>query len=393
MSRPPLDSIEITRRLLQLTQRQCQILYWVCHGKTFKEVGERIGGYGQDLVTKEMSVIYRLFDLTPLERREKRKFLEEVICPLHETLMANPGTDSTKRPPETVEPEPDPDIQLQVQADAAGGLIPLTPTPPLIGIDPGYVDPPPPPPNGGGKILLIPTSKSPRGPDLLWFLIGILSTLLVVALGVIIFLATRQPSPAATAVSFHSSEPTPTLLPQSTPTIPPPLVLQPTVPPAPTRPPTQSLPAATATQSDQQQPPPGKILPAGEGFTKGGTTITFGKSITIGDNYISFSIFVENQTGRQLPILYRNSFMHLRDDTGRTYGSYFQSKSDWNDTKQFIIPSGQKQEMDSAYSWYSLVGRFDCFAVKLDPSVKYLVFTLDQLAGMSNMNWKYDILP
>lgn len=43
MDAPTPDSAEIERRLMQLTERQCQILFWVLHGLYLKEIGKKLG--------------------------------------------------------------------------------------------------------------------------------------------------------------------------------------------------------------------------------------------------------------------------------------------------------------------------------------------------------------
>jgi hypothetical protein len=150
----------------------------------------------------------------------------------------------------------------------------------------------------------------------------------------------------------------------------------------------------TATPSaDQQNPPPGSILRIGQSYKKNNITISSSKSIGMEYGRFSFSIYIENQGNQQIVVLWRNSFVHLRDDKGKEFHQAYESSSDWNRNKQFTVPNSEIREMPSK-SWagfYNTDDAFDWFVGRLDPNVKYLVLTIDQLAGMTNLNWRYDI--
>src|SRR5262245_28271543 len=116
-----LNSTYIEDKLRELSQRQCQILYLVCRGGTFKEVAAEIG-YGEDLVTAEMSRIYKTFGITEKKKAEKRTVLEDMICPLHLRRVSDPQTDCRDRVIEINAPPPDPGALIDVRADAQSGL-------------------------------------------------------------------------------------------------------------------------------------------------------------------------------------------------------------------------------------------------------------------------------
>ncbi|MBM3129732.1 MAG: hypothetical protein FJ009_14040 [Chloroflexi bacterium] len=149
------------------------------------------------------------------------------------------------------------------------------------------------------------------------------------------------------------------------------------------------------TGTDQQNPPPGSIILAGQGYTRNGITITLRKSITIDVNkYFGFDIIIENRSGQQLVVLWKNSFIHLRDDKGKVYFQRNQNESDWDRNKQFVIPNGETQQLSGqrfnrdSYTWDSTL---DYFNGTIDSATKYFIFTIDMLVGMTNMGWRYDI--
>lgn len=177
-----LNSTDIEIKLRELSQRQCQILYLVCSGKTYKEVAAEIR-YGEDLVTAEMSRIYRTFGLTQKKRTDKRRILEDMICPLHLQRVEDPQTDCREQLIEINAPPPDPaDIQ-EVREDAKMGLIPLSGKMVYVGPSP---QPQRPPQTGmsyggsnSGSTSNVPAaSKGNTGTGIL---IGVLVTLLIIA--------------------------------------------------------------------------------------------------------------------------------------------------------------------------------------------------------------------
>lgn len=185
-------------KLRDLSQRQCQILYWVCQGLTFKEVAGKIG-YGEDLVTAEMSRMYRDFGLTQQRRNVKRRILEEMICPLHLRRVSDAEMDCRDRVIEVNAPPPDPVVLREVRDDATMGLIPLKGA--LVPVPPPRPDKPNPPrpdkpnpPRGGlAPRPQYPVVGSPllkQGSLLRGILVGILGTLLLLTVCVLAVLFT-----------------------------------------------------------------------------------------------------------------------------------------------------------------------------------------------------------
>lgn len=254
--------IDFESKLRDLSQRQCQILYWVCQGLTFKEVAAKIG-YGEDLVTAEMSRIYRVFGLTQQRRNLKRKILEETICPLHLQRVSEPETDCRERVIEVNAPPPDPDEIREVREDVQNGLIPLKGA--LVRVEPR--------PEARreqrtgalavrGEYPFLPPAPPPKENRWVWILVGILSTLLIIACLLIAGLVAIGPeriaglfgstaTPAlATLVVVLPTNTVPATLPPPTPQpTTPPLTPQPTTPPVQTaiatKEPTTPSPSAT----------------------------------------------------------------------------------------------------------------------------------------------------
>jgi len=255
-----LNPPDFESKLRELTQRQCQILYWVCQGLTFKEVAAKIG-YGEDLVTAEMSRIYGAFGLTQQRRNVKRRILEDVVCPLHIQRVANPEMDCRERVIEVNAPAPDPNTVREVIEDAEKGLIPLKGA--LIPVDRSS-EPQKERQSAGlarrGEYGFLAPPAPAKGNPLLWALVGVLLTLLAltmcVLVGVLIggterIAALFGPTPTAGIATVIVTQPAPTPAPSTVITVvvtqsaplqtPPPviqtvIVTQPPIPP--TSPPT-----------------------------------------------------------------------------------------------------------------------------------------------------------
>lgn len=196
------DSIDYESKLRDLTQRQCEILYWVCQGLTLKETAQKIG-FGEDLVTAEMSRMYDLFGLKKERKNAKRRKLEQTICPLHLQRVSNPELDCRERVIEVNAPPPDPETIGEVREDVQMGLIPLYGA--MIRV-------PPPPPDtepARGKGGNLPPRPYPRlGPptpkagsrlkDILILVLGALLLVTICALVAVLVGAPQRLFPTAT---------------------------------------------------------------------------------------------------------------------------------------------------------------------------------------------------
>ena len=332
-----------------------------------------------------MSQIYRLFGLTKKSRSEKRYILVTQICPLHERLVSDPGTDCSKRVIE-VNPLPvDPDIEREVKEDAQNGLIPIDRA--LV-----YVGPPPqevrPPARGlvPREIYPLVGAVPPRSSNesmLRGIFIGVLISLFVVVCLALAGLVVIGPERIASLLGPHTA-----------PTVGPVGALRSTSVP------TVAAPTPIPTIGrDQQNPPPGSDLPLGRGYSKNGVTVTVlpqidsTNSVWDGTPLFGFQVRIDNNSGSQIPVLWRNSFVHARDDKGHNYPQLSQNNgNDWGRSKQFTIDDGEYYVIRMNASAFGDADQsFAPFAGAMDPAANYLIFSLDQFVGMKNLTWKYPL--
>lgn len=156
--------------------------------------------------------------------------------------------------------------------------------------------------------------------------------------------------------------------------------------------PTQIPPTPT---SDKQNPPSGSVIVPGQAFSKSGIAVWTQKNLEIHrhpggvqNDSIGIPFYIANNSGEQYVIRWKNSLLHLKDDKGHEY-------QQWGDGavlerfKQINLPPGKTITI-SCYC-DSCEDAYWSFAAVLTPDVKYLIFTIDQIAGMTNLNWRYDV--
>jgi len=186
---------EIQAKLEKLTRRQCQILSMVCHSMTYVEIGKKMG-FGVKLIQAEMTTVYRIFELTDLERDDKRGILINEVCPIHEVMVKDPDKDCRDRVIEPEPPPPDPRILAMVIRDAEAGLIPLNRA--LVASGPRGVTVPTYP----QPIETPPTTR----PPISWLLVGCLGFLLLATLIVLFEAVTLFQQQARSISSLAPSE-------------------------------------------------------------------------------------------------------------------------------------------------------------------------------------------
>jgi hypothetical protein len=184
------------------------------------------------------------------------------------------------------------------------------------------------------------------------------------------------PLPQPTYTLLPTYTPYPTLAPPQTIVAPKPITVIPTLSPS------------------QQNPLAGSTIAAGQGFSKNGVTVTMRNPISIGSSSFQITLVMENQSGREVVVLWKNSFVHARNDRGTTYFQQNQNSKDWDRNKQFTVPNGKTREFEGLCG-HCMQEDTDVtippFLATLDPRTKYIVITVDQLVGMTNLNWRYDI--
>jgi DNA-binding CsgD family transcriptional regulator len=414
-----INAADIERKLRAITRRQCQILFFVFQGLDYIEIGQRLG-FSDKTIQGDMSKLYKEFGLTGKGLQEKRKILNEEIRPVYERIVRDPAADCMARPLETAPVQADEKATAEVIRDAQRGLIPLQRS--LV-----YV---PPPDSRGGRaanearrgggpgivrqpVEIIAPTPPPTQVIPPWLIgsVVVLGVLLCIAIALIaVLLQGRSPGlppdqEAALETAVALAHQTPAIIRQTvivpqTVVVPATVVVVatavPGIPitgPSPTdavsNEPTAIPPPPTA--QNVQDPPPGSIIPAGQGYSRGGVTLTLRKQIDSSDSAFGFHLLFENQSGEQVVILWKNSFIHVRDDKGTSYSQSTQDQPGWNKNKQFTIENGYTFELSTICSNPTFPGCLDSFQGTIDPSVKYLIFTVDQMAGMSNMNWRYDL--
>jgi hypothetical protein len=303
-----IHETDVESKLRSLTPRQCQILYWLCHsvqtGEEPYEIKELAYGFkkSEPTIYNEMALIYELFGIASIRPyEERRRFLLETVCPVQLKLIANPDKDCEDKLFQRGEPmPPNPKTVALVTNDLKKGLWqlggPLVPLKPQKGTKVirigGEPPEPPPPPNPIWRLLP-------------WTLVVILGALLVIVL------LTRQPAlPSQTTMTTPPvSTSTPIVAPTPFVTT---VVVTPTpLPSLPSGAPTSIGPVQSQsplispmpTSADVQNPPPGSIIPAGQGYTKNGVTLTIGNSLDLRGSDFGFSLTIENQSSRQLAVL------------------------------------------------------------------------------------------
>jgi hypothetical protein len=141
----------------------------------------------------------------------------------------------------------------------------------------------------------------------------------------------------------------------------------------------------TATaRVDEQDPPPGSIVPQGATYERAGIAIYNLNELSASDVEICVgALVIENNKGIEYVLRYKLDVLHLSDDTGRNY-----ARRDTNDraSDQTSIPSGQKETIN--------MGGFSdrlCFAGTVPAEAKYVILTVDEMAGLENLNWRVDL--
>lgn len=204
------DPEKVERILRGLSQRQCQVLYWIFQGLEYIEIGQRLG-FSEKTIQGDMSKVYRLLGLTGNTVPEKRRILEREIRPIYERLIDDPSGDCSARSNSLDSVPPDPLIVAEVEEDAQKGLIPL---PALIVVQQPQPSPASPSsyqyytrsPSGASIEMM---SQNDRSKPIVCLLVGILSALLCVALAVIGYLIWGVPrsQPSEVALTTPQSVP------------------------------------------------------------------------------------------------------------------------------------------------------------------------------------------
>lgn len=151
----------------------------------------------------------------------------------------------------------------------------------------------------------------------------------------------------------------------------------------------------TPTGTDEQSPPPGEIVPAGQTISKAGMSVTMEKDIKVDGDLFGFSFTIKNSRADDYVIRYRSSQFKVVDDLDGQYAlcacGYSQESLDV--VKQFLI--GSKQDFVIGPTRYVWSGVTDTsvafFQGGVNPDATFLIVTIDKLAGMEDLKWRYDL--
>lgn len=172
------------------------------------------------------------------------------------------------------------------------------------------------------------------------------------------------------------------------------VVLQPT--------PTQVPATSTPITTNEQTPPPGTIVPAGQPISKGGISIILQRSIETSvyctPNF-GLSFTIKNSAREQKFISFKPLSFRATDDLGNQYFpavcvGYEQREEHLDNIKQFSIGPGESLVLEAnIHSWqYSLTPLYiPFFQGGIPPDAKFLTITIDKFAGMENLMWRYDL--
>ena len=173
------------------------------------------------------------------------------------------------------------------------------------------------------------------------------------------------------------------------------VVLQPT--------PTQVPATSTPITTNEQTPPPGTIVPAGQPISKGEVSLTLEKRFGL-DQYDHFGIVftVENKGDTQIIVSFRPTSFKITDDLGNEYTVYKsyavnylgreRAEEALNRVRQAVVDIDEKLTIEPDYRWSSEERTaLPFFEPGIDPNASYLIIEVPRLAGMEDVKWRYDL--
>lgn len=106
---------------------------------------------------------------------------------------------------------------------------------------------------------------------------------------------------------------------------------------------------------------------------------------------------MSNDRGQTILVVWRNSFVHIRDDKNHDYKEYERTDSNFDKVKQFSLNDGYHVTIIGYRAAPFFAGPeedeyFPYFEGSIDPAASYLIITIDSMAGLKGMSWKY-VLP
>ena len=205
---------------------------------------------------------------------------------------------------------------------------------------------------------------------------------------VIIVLPTGTPLPTYTPQPGFTSLPTYTPRPTYTPF--------PTHTPYPTFTPyiiaTQTPPTFTSTPiPENQDPPPGSTISAGSSYSYRGIAVSTHPEVRVYGDRVQVRLIVRNNRDQPYILRFTGNIFHLRDDTGKRYPLKFWSSSLEREQQQESLNPNDEHIIEFDFSGYVGATNLGYFQGPIPVNAQYLVFTVDELAGMTNLNWQYNL--
>jgi hypothetical protein len=413
---------EAQQFLRDLTITECQVLYWFCQGLTPPQIAEKLFMSPRS-VFGHMENIYPTLCIDDLQRSQRYHALNRLYCPLLEERVADPETDCEKlsKRRRGRRRKPKGNVALTIWRDVQAGLIPLQrETDSMVPLPEWDED------SEWPSIIEVLPAQRPRWRDPLLLLLGALTgaALLIVGLRVTgIWPAGRGEPPVPTQVAELTERPAtgqtvgpaPSSTPSPQPTHTPhpthiPLTPEPTHTLYPVQPTYTPLPTFTSyiiietpaptivvptPRPDQQDPPPGSMVYGGQAFTKGSVSVVAEREAAIGEEGIEIEFQVHNGTNRQIVVDWTPSAIRLRDNTGHVYHQKDGDTGECLAFYQFALAAGKSYKIEgwhfcgSEIDWNT--STYTPFVGPISAEAEYLIFHVDEFAGLTDLNWRYDI--
>ncbi len=374
--------------LKTLTEPEATVFYWVCKGKTYEDIGVRMG-YSPQWVTLQMSSVYQKleFDLKA-HWTARRRLLREVYCPAFLKLIDNKPA-NLKNFPLVIEGQTQ-DSGEGIGEEAPKALVPMEQVRAIVVADEEQAvedDERKKKEYERAQTPIVipkkPTGKGPRRePWPLWLrigggiaLVGICSGLCFAGAGGGLYLLSRPSAPHATNVPVvNTTEPPPVIT--EAPALEVPATEMPTA-----EIPMTERPTEAPTVSLDQAPAAGTTLNAGEFFSKGGIDVTLENKlqITNGQIYLHFTVY--NNRASNYLLRFRRGDIHVTDSLGNEFEHVYCCGEGSGSIFSTTIYPGSNYSHPIGWSTH------DEFVGAIRPEATYLVVSIDNIAGMSDVRW------
>ena len=375
---------EIREGLAKLTKERAEILYWIFQGKKTNWIADNVLQRTQHDYGYHITEIYETLGY-PRDKKThwtiKRERLIREVYPIFSELVKD---------------EKDLEKWLVIRYEYAKSIPPKEqssiPEEPEIFIKDEI------PASGQNQQS---RTQQPRQPQrktswtliLLGFGAGALLSCLFIGVVFSIFFSNRPANPLpplteATEMPTEQAQPVVVSNPTNTVSFTP--TFTPTQKPTSTETPT---PYPTETQlpvfEDVQNPPPGTVLKVNEGFSRNGIIVSLDDYLYVYESYggidiISIQFYVTNLRDSTYILRYQYNIFHLYDDKGKEY------KHEVKESMDFVANRNINRNDRYKYQFCYL----NCqswFLGTIDPSVKYLIFVIDEIAGMKDLRWMINL--